>query len=436
MDFNIEEVSDVERKINVSVPAEEVNAALDATIALYKVQTSVKGFRKGKVPSSVIQSKYKKQIIDEATTDLVNYQINEIMNGQSLVPVSKIDVDSEQLVRDEDFTYTIKFEVVPEFDTPVYLGLEGEEERAEVSEEDVKEVENRMLESMAKIAPIDDDRPAKDGELACLSFSAEVDGEPVPGIEADNFDLPIGEGHALEEFEEYVKTLKPGEKGEKLITFPEDFINTELAGKEVNMKVSVHSVKERKVPELTDEVVKQAGGFESVEKMREVITQSYTANRKQLNKSNALTKLVKGIVADLDFPLPPSLLEDRLQRIVADHVGRIERSGRSLESTGKTVEELREEFREEAEESVRTEIFLLSVAKREELNVEPQEVEAALHQIAAQSKQDFSAVKSYYEENNLLVPLRDRLLADKAGEFIYENANITEIDPVKEENAE
>lgn len=436
MDFNMEEVSAVERKVTVSVPAEEVNAALETTIALYKVQTSVKGFRKGKVPASVIQSKYKKQIIDEATTDLVNYQINEIMNGQSLVPVSRIDVDSGKLVRDEDFSYTIKFEVVPEFDTPVYLGLEVEEERAEVSEEELKEVENRMLQSMAKIAPIAEDRPAKDGELASISFVAEVDGKPVPGIQADNFDLPIGEGHALEEFEEYIKTLKAGEKGEKLITFPEDFINTDLAGKEVNMKVSVHAVKERKLPELTDAVVKQAGGFESVEKMREVISKSYLANRKQLNKNNALTKLIKGIVAELDFPLPPSLYEDRLQRFVADYVGHVERSGRSLESTGKTIEGLREEYSSEAEEAVRTEIFLLSVAKREELTVEPSEVEGALRRIAAQTKQDFSAVQSYYEENNLMIPLRDRLLADKAGEFIYENANVTEIDPVKEEKAD
>ncbi|WP_027178652.1 trigger factor [Maridesulfovibrio bastinii] len=436
MDFNIEEISAVERKIDVSVPAEEVNAALDATIALYKAQTSVKGFRKGKVPASVIQSKYKKQIVDEATTDLVNYHINDIMNGQSLVPVSKIDVDSAQLVRDEDFNYSIKFEVVPEFDTPVYLGLDVEEERAEVSDEELKEVENRMLQSMAEIKPIEEDRPAKDDELASITFSAEIDGEPIPGIQADNFDLPLGEGHALPEFEELVKTLKPGEKGEKLITFPEDFINTDLAGKEVNMKVTVHAVKERKMPELTDDIVKKAGGFESVEKMREIISKSYLANRKQLNKNNALTKLVKGIVSELDFPLPPSLYEDRLQRMVADYVGQIERSGRSLESTGKTIEALKEEFHSEAEEAVRTEIFLLSVAKREELAVEPQEVEATLQKIAAQTRQDFSSVKSYYEEHNLLIPLRDRLLADKAGEFIYENANVKEVEPAPEEKAD
>ncbi|WP_027722767.1 trigger factor [Maridesulfovibrio zosterae] len=433
MDFNIEEISQVEREIKVSVPAEEVGAALDATIALYKVQTPVKGFRKGKVPASVIQSKYKKQIISEATTDLINYQINEILNEKSFAPVSKIDVDAKELVRDEDFNYVIKFEVVPEFETPVYLGLEVEEERAEVAESELKEVENRLLQSMAKIAPIEDDRPAKDGELACVTFSAEMDGEPIPGVQADNFDLPIGEGHSLEEFETFVKTLKSGESGETDITFPEDFINGELAGKTATMKVTVHAIKERKMPELTDDIVRQAGGFETVEKMREVVKQSYTANRKQLCKSAALTKLIKGIAENLDFPLPPSLLEDRLNRMVADVIGRTERSGKSFESLGKSIEELREEQRPMAEESVRTEIFLLTVAKREELTVEPQEVEGALYQIAQQTQQDLSSVKSYYEENNLLVPLKDRLLADKAAEFIYENANVTEIDPVKKD---
>ncbi|WP_319759751.1 trigger factor [Maridesulfovibrio sp.] len=433
MDFNIEEVSAVEREIKVSVPAEEVGAALDATVALYKVQTPVKGFRKGKVPASVIQSKYKKQIINEATTDLINYQINEILNGESFVPVSKIDVDAKELVRGEDFNYVIKFEVVPEFDTPGYLGLSVEEERAEVAEDELKDVENRLLQSMAKIAPIEEDRPAKDGELASVTFSAEMDGEPIPGVQADNFDLPIGEGHSLEEFEEFVKTLKSGESGETDITFPEDFINTDLAGKTATMKVTVHAVKERKMPELTDEIVKQAGGFESVEKMREIVKQSYTANRKQLNKSAAQTKLISGIVKELDFPLPPSLMNDRLERMVADVITRAERSGKSFESLGKTMEELREEQRPVAEESVRTEIFLLTVAKREELEVQPQEVEGALYQIAQQTQQDLSSVKSYYEENNLIVPLKDRLLADKAAEFIYENADVTEIDPVKKD---
>lgn len=433
MDFNIEEISPVEREIKVSVPAEEVGAALDATIALYKVQTPVKGFRKGKVPASVIQSKYKKQIINEATTDLINYQINEILNEQSFVPVSKIDVDAKELVRGEDFNYVIKFEVVPEFESPVYLGLKVEEERAEVADSELEEVEKRLLQSMAKIAPIDEDRPAKEGEMATVTFSAEVDGEPVPGIEADNFDLPIGEGHSLKEFEDFVMTLKPGESGETDIEFPEDFINTDLAGKTATMKVTVHAVKERKMPELTDDVVKQAGGFESVEKMREVVKQSYMANRKQLCKSAAQTKLIEGIVKDLDFALPPSLLDDRLERMVQDLISRTERSGKSFESLGKSMEELREEQRPMAEDSVRTEIFLLTVAKREELSVEPQEVEGALYQIAQQTQQDFSSVKSYYEEHNLLVPLKDRLLADKAAEFIYENADITEIDPVKKD---
>ncbi|WP_432736079.1 trigger factor [Maridesulfovibrio sp. FT414] len=433
MDFNIVEISPVEREIKVSVPAEEVGAALDATVALYKVQTPMKGFRKGKVPASVVQSKYKKQIISEATTDLINYQINEIFNEQSFVPVSKIDVDAKELVRGEDFSYVIKFEVVPEYETPVYLGLTVEEERAEVADKELEEVETRLLQSMAKIAPIEDDRPAKDGELASVTFSAEVDGEPVPGIQADNFDLPIGEGHSLKEFEDFVKTLKAGESGSTDITFPEDFINTDLAGKTATMKVTVHAVKERKMPELTDDIVKKAGGFESVEKMREVIKQSYTANRKQLCKSAAQTKLIKDIVKDLDFPLPPSLLNDRLDRMVQDVISRTERSGRSFESLGKSIDELREEQRPMAEESVRTEIFLLTVAKREEISVEPQEVERALYQIAQQTRQDFSSVKSYYEEHNLIVPLKDRLLADKAAEFIYENADVTEIDPVKKD---
>ena len=428
MEYNVEEISPVKRKITIEVPAEEVNAALTTTIALYRMQADVKGFRKGKVPSSVVESKYRKQIYGEATTDLINYQINEVMSGLSMQPMSRIDVDAEELVRDESFSYAIEFEVAPKLDLPEYKGLKVDEVKAEVTDAEVAEVEARILENNAEVKVIEEVRPPKEGEVATVTFGAYQDGKIVEGIQAENFDLVLGQGQALPEFEELVKTLSSGEEGETDVVFPADFINENLAGQTVTMKAKLHAVKERTTPEMSDEVAKKAG-FNDVETMRTGIRESYMGQRKQMNQSAAQSQLIGQIIEGItDFPLPPAMVEDRIDRLIQDLEYKLDRQGKGLQSLGKTPQQMRDEFKVEAENTVKSEIFLLAVAAEESLEISPEEIEATLTQLAMQTRQPLHELKKYYEDNNLIVPLKDRLLCDKASELIYDAAEVKEID--------
>ncbi len=142
--------------------------------------------------------------------------------------MSRIDVDAKELKRDTDFAYSIEFEVAPKLDLPKYKGLSVEEVKAVVSAEEIAEVESRILENNAEVKVIEDVRPAKDGEVATVTFGAYQDDVIVEGIQAENFDLVLGQGQALPEFEEMLKTLTTGESGETDVTFPEDFINENL----------------------------------------------------------------------------------------------------------------------------------------------------------------------------------------------------------------
>ncbi|MHC1751699.1 trigger factor [Humidesulfovibrio sp.] len=427
MEYKVEELSPVKRKINIQVPVEEVNAALSAAVALYRHRYEIKGFRRGKAPSSVVEGKYRSQIYPEATTDLVNYQINEALGGLGIMPLSRIDVDAKELVRDQEFNYSVEFEVAPDFALPEYDGLAVDVEKAEVKDEEVKEVEKRILVNAATVKPIEVVRSATDGDIVVVTFGAYKDGEIYQGIQAENFELTLGEKQALPEFEDMIKTLKTGEQGECEIAFPEDFINPAMAGQNLTMRATLHSIKERILPELTDEVAKRAGGFESVEKMREAIAKSYLQSREQLNKANAQKKLLDQMLAQVEFPLPPSMVENRIDRLLADLEQKLDRQGKSLGALGKSMEELREGHRPQAEEAVRGEILLLAIAKKENLEVKPEEIDAALTQVARQHGQDLLSVKQYYEENNLIFPLKDRLLADKAIELVYARAAKTEV---------
>lgn len=434
MEYQVEEVSSVKRKVNVQVPAEEVNAALGATIALYRRDVDLKGFRKGKVPASVIENRFKKQIYSEAQTDLINVHINEILSELKIIPLSRIDVDAGELKKGEDFNYSFSFEVAPEFELPEYKGLKVEEEEVIVKEEEVEAVIKRLQERMAEFVVIDEDREPKPGEVVVIDFKAFDGDKPLEGIAANNFQLVLGEGQALEDFEKIIYGLKAGQSGEGEVTLPEDFINKDLAGKTIKMQVTLHAVKEKKLPALDDGFARKAGNFKTLDELKDSIKKSYTATRKELNKSVAQKKLLDELMKEVEFELPPSLVEFHLEQKIKQYIDKLERQGKSLESTGKTIEDLKEEFRQEAEDITKSEILLLAIAQKENLTVDQGEMEAEIQKIATYSGQTFDAVWEFYEKNNLMIALKDKILADKAMELIYSEAEISLVPPKIEES--
>ena len=438
MEHITEDLSPVKKKITVTVPVEEVEAALAATLAIYRTSVQLDGFRKGKVPVSIIEKRFHEQVYREATTDLVNVHINEILGELKTSPVSRIDFDGGELERDREFVYSISFEVMPEFEVPVYEGLEVEEEEPEVNEDEINAVVDRVRSNMAEIITVGEDRNPADGDIVVIDFEARDEkGEVIPGIKADNFQLNLGDGQTLVDFETLIKSMKAGEEKEGPVSFPADFFNAEFAGRTVTMKVKVHAVKERKLPELNDDFAKKAGGFASIDVLRKSVRESYMQSRTELNKSAAQKKLLDSLLKLVDFPVPDSLLESNINMILGDMQSRLERQGKGLDALGKTAEALREEVKPEAEMRAKAHVLLMAVARKKEFSVSDQEVDLQLRRMAMQSGQDYKALKDYYTENNLLFGLRDRILADKAMDEIYDKAVVKKVSPVKaKESAE
>lgn len=430
MQYSVEEVSPVERKVSVTVPAEEVEAAILATTALYRRDAEVKGFRKGKVPSSMVESKFKKQILGEAKTDLINVHVGEVLGELKVTPLGGLNVDAGELLKGEDYAYTFSFETTPVLDLPEYKGLKVEQEKVEVKEEEVQVVIDRIRENMAQLVDVEEERQPVDGDVVVMSFAALGDAE-FEGLKADNFQLELGKGQALDDFETLVKTLTPGKQTTGNVTFPEDFINESIAGKTVEMRVHLTSIHEKQLPEMSDELAKIAGGFESVEKLKESIHASYVQSREQLARSAAQNKMLKDLMDGLDIPLPPSMIQKHQDYLVRRQIESLEKRGKSLASTGKSEADLAEEVKSEAEELTRNQVFLMAVANAEDLTVQPQEVENVLRQAAQQSGQDFQEVMAYHEQTGLIWDVKDRILADRAMEFIYAEADVELVEPAE-----
>ncbi len=425
MEYQVEDLSSVKKKVHVHVPEEEGQAALAATVALYRKDVDVKGFRKGKVPSSVIEGKFKDQIYNEATTDLINTHINEIMNELKMNPLSRIEVDAKQLVKGEPFDYSFSFEIAPEFELPEYRGIEIQEKDVQVVEKEIQEVIDRVRENLAEYIIVDEPRQPKEGEAVVIDFQAYKDGKPIDGVKADNFQMTLGEGNALPEFEDLVKSLEQDQSGEKEIALPDDFLNQELAGQNVLMSVRLRSIKEKKLPEVDDELAQKAGGFETVDAMRETIENSYISSRRELNKSEAQKDALDALKAKVEFELPESVVQGYQDQKIEELKSRLEKQGKSLEASGKSEEEWKEEFRTEAKDNAKAHLFLLAVAEKEGLSVEQSEMDGMIQRMAQKSGQDANELRRFYEENNLMFAIKDRILADKAMDLIYDHADVT-----------
>jgi trigger factor len=345
-------------------------------------------------------------------------------------------MDGGTLVRDQEFNYTFTFEISPEFDLPEYKGLEVEEEEVSVSEEETQAVIDRIRENVAVPAIVREERVPHSGDIVSVDFQAYEGDTALQGIAAQNFDFRLGMGDALPQFEEIVLDMLPGQTKKQDITFPQDFINESLAGKTVTMEVTLHAIKEKILPELNDDLAQKAGGYENLEQLKDAISKSYTASRKEVSKSLAQKALLDQIKARTDFELPASLVESHIDRMLEEFKEKLERQGKSPASQNKTPEQLREEFKPEAESLVRSQLVLLAIAQKEDLKVQPQEVDAYLRRLAMSTGQDFNALKDFYESKNLIVALKDKILADKAMDLVYAHAKVTMIPPTSEAEPE
>jgi trigger factor len=250
-------------------------------------------------------------------------------------------------------------------------------------------------------------------------------------VRAENFQLSLGENQALPDFEALVKTTMPGTDNSGTLNFPADFINQELAGKTVDLNITVHIIKEKELPPIDDELAQKAGNFENLEKLKEAISRSYVQSRQQLYRATAQKKLLDELLAKVDFPLPPSLVEEQVNILVDDAKGKIERQGKAPEALGKSDEDLRKDFEPKAREIVKAQLFLIKLSDKEGIETTPQEMDAYFMQVASRTGQDVLAVKQHYEEKGLIIPVRDKILADKAMDYVYSQAKITKI-PAKE----
>ena len=315
---------------------------------------------------------------------------------------------------------------------PDLTGLSGRRPAARVADEDVERELAQLRERRATLVDADPDEAVADGHFVTVDYVGRIDGEGFRGGSAQGTVLEIGSGHFVPGFEEQLRGAKAGEDREVTVTFPEDYGAEEVAGKEAVFAVHVASLKRRELPELDDAFAKGLGGeFESLEELRTRIREDLQRMREERARTRLRESLMDDLLPRADFPVPPGLVERRLQ-------SRLERAHRELQNALPHEElharlgQWQEEWRGDAERHVREDLLLDAVAEAEAVAVSDEDVDARLDEMAAEQGVARDRLRKAYEERGLLEVLAGELRRERALDALIERASVEEYEETPE----
>ena len=427
MNYKFEKAEKSTVKVFITLDANEWDAAQTEAYNRTKGKYSVPGFRKGHVPRKVLESAYGKGLFFE---DAINgafpkYYYEVLGKEPSIEAVAQPSLDVED-VSDKGITFVAVVPVKPEVKLGEYKGIKFKKVEYNVKDEDVENEVERLLKQHATDVEVTD-RAAKDGDETVIDYSGAIDGKKFDGGTAENQNLTLGSGMFIPGFEEQVVGMKIGETKDINVKFPEDYGAAELKGKDAVFTVTLHAIKEKKLPELTDEFVKEKTGSETVEAYKASVRERLEKNNAQRAERETEDKLVKAISDTTEVEIPDALIEKQIDNMVQEMSYRMMYQGLKLEDylkyTNQTMEAYRETFREKAKDQVKTQLIIDKIITDEKLEATEEEIDAKIAEQAANAKEDPEKYKKSVNDRQKSY-IENGIVIDKLFKFLKENNEI------------
>jgi len=423
--ITVKDINPVEKEIQVTVPADTVARELDKCYLTLRKTVKIKGFRPGKVPRSVLERFYKKQVENEVVQQLVNDTFQSALKEKDIRALSQPIIDNEKLEAGKDFAYSARVDVPPKIDLPdTYIGLEVEEEKLDVTEDDVDKYLEEMRNFHSQLSTVASDRPIASGDFVLIDYSGTIDGVPLKEGEVRNKLIEIKPDSFLPGFTSQMLGLRKGANREISVTLTEDYEQKEIAGKTLAFQVSIREVKEKIVPPLDDNFARDVGEFETLAELREQVKKELTIREQQRIENALHTTIVKKILDDTPFDAPPSLVNKQTEFLILQARAQMQRQGLRLDSSTMINRELRDAYRPMAEFQVKRSFVLEEVARREGITVEEPEIQERLKILAGARSQNPSGAPGGGEPQEVREQVKTAILEDKSLAFLKEKAHI------------
>lgn len=425
MSLQVEKLEKNMAKLTVEVSAEEMEKAVEKAYQKNKGQISIPGFRKGKVPRTMVEKMYGKGIfLEEAANSVIPSAYEKALEECEEEIVSSPEIEVVELVPEKPFIFTALVALKPEIELGKYKGVTVEKEDTTVSEEEVTAEIEKERERNARTITVED-RPVKDGDMTVIDFEGSVDGQVFEGGKGESYPLTIGSGAFIPGFEEQVVGAKLEEEIEVNVTFPEDYHAEELAGKEAVFKVTVKEIKEKELPELDDEFAAEVSEFDTLAEYKEDVQKKLTEKKEEEAKNAKESKVIEAIVEDSKMEIPDAMVSTTQRQMVDEFAQRIQMQGLSLEQyfqfTGLTPEKMMEQVKPQAEARIKSRLVLEAVVKAENIEATEEDFDKEIERMASMYQMEADKVKETVGEHGKKEIMKDLAVA-KAAEFVVEHA--------------
>ena len=419
-------------KLTIEVSAEELEKALQAAYMKEKSKISIPGFRKGKVPRMMVEKMYGPEIFfEDAANMLITQEYPKAVEESGADVVSRPEIDVTQIEKGKPFIFTAEVAVRPEVTLGEYKGVTVTKVSNTVTEEELNEEIDRERKSNARTITVED-RAIAEGDTAVIDFEGFTDGVAFEGGKGENHSLVIGSHSFIPGFEEQLIGKNAGDEFDVNVTFPEEYHAQELAGKPAIFKVKVNEVKAEELPELDDEFAQDVSEFDTLAEYKESVEQKLVERKETEGRRAQENEAIDIIVETSQMEIPDVMIENQIQSMMEDFANRISQSGLSVEQymqfSGTTAEQMMEQMRPEALKRIQSTLVLEEIAKKENIEVSEEDVDAELEKMAGMYGMQADQLKEYMGESEKESMKMD-IGIQKAIELIMEHAQIKEADP-------
>ena len=399
------------------IPAADVDKMIANELKKVGATAKISGFRPGKIPAKVLEKRYGEAVTADVVRHVVTDAVTETIKSNNLRPALQPKLDEEPYEKGEDLTVKFEVEILPDVPSVDYKAITVEREVFEVGEGDLEAALQRVAERSKEPKEKAKTTKAKKGHVVTINFAGKVDGELFEGGTAEGYQLELGSGQFIGDFEEQLEGMKADEETVVKVSFPENYFNKELAGKPAEFDVKLLSVSELVVPEIDDEFAQKAG-LKDLDDLKAAVKEQLENEFKNIVRTNTKKRLFDQLETAVEFEIPEGMFDLEFESIWSK-VKQAKEDG-DEELKDKSEDALKKEYTAIAERRVRLGILLADVGKTQGLDVTSNELSAALLQYARNFPGQEERLVEFYRSNpERLDEFRGPILEDKAVDWIF-----------------
>ena len=421
MKVQVEEVSPIERRLEIEVEPQVVQDELARAYATLSRQVKIAGFRPGKIPRRILEQRYKDEIEPDVLRRVQLRAFLEAIQAHEVDAVSEPHISGGKLDEKAPYAFTARVEVKPKLDKIDYRSLAFTKRDVKVDDAKVDEQLERLRTSRTELKPVEGRDAAIEGDFAMIDFTATQEGKDFPGNKGESVTVEVKDGELVDANVKQLLGMKPGETREFDYTFPADYRVDEVKGKTARFKVTLKELKAKHVPALDDAFAKSIGA-ETVEKLKERVRNDLARAEKQKAANEEREEVFKALIAKNTFEVPKSMVDRGVEMMLESTLRAVARGGVDPTQLGLNLDSFRAEFRPKAEVEVRGQLLLEAVAKLEKIEVTDVDFETKLESLAAESGAALSQVRKAFRTDEEKSGLRNRVREEKTIAFLKQHS--------------